>query len=163
MRVSLLICLLAALAVLATAQFVYYMPIGSRTVYVGHAHLGETVYTHGSALEVVNLQSMSITFRGVNPGMVASPWLPNGAGVEYSYTRAAALFNTTEIDPRKDVECISTSYIPRIYGNVTTSQFSTRNHIGIPQIYGNACPLRLPMDCMFRLSPATALCWTSPV
>jgi hypothetical protein len=104
MRAGLLICLLTALAVLAVAQFLYYMPIDSRTVYVGHAQLGEAVYTRGSALEVVNLQSMSITFRGVNPGMVASPWLPNGAGVEYSYTRAAALFNTTEIDPRRDVE-----------------------------------------------------------
>ncbi len=104
MRVGLLICLLAALAVFATAQFVYYMPIDSHTVYVGHAHLGEAVYTHGSALKVVNVQSMLITFRGVNPGMVASPWLPNGAGVEYNYTRAAALFNITEIDPRKDVE-----------------------------------------------------------
>jgi hypothetical protein len=104
MRLGLLICLLAALAVFATAQFVYYMPISSRTVYVGHAQLGEAVYTHGSALEVVNLQSMSITFRGVNPGMVASPWLPNGTSVEYSYTRTAALFNITEIDPRRDVE-----------------------------------------------------------
>jgi hypothetical protein len=104
MRVGLLICLLAALAVFVTAQFVYYMPIGSRTVYVGHAQLGEAVYTHGSALKVVNVQSMLITFRGVNPGMVASPWLPNGVGVEYNYTRATALFNTTEIDPRRDVE-----------------------------------------------------------
>ncbi|MFZ8808784.1 MAG: thermopsin-like protease [Pyrobaculum sp.] len=104
MRAGLLICLLTALAVFAVAQFLYYMPIDSRTVYVGHAHLGEAVYTHGSALKVVNLQSRLITFRGVNPGMVASPWLPNGASVEYSYTRAAALFNITEIDPRKDVE-----------------------------------------------------------
>jgi hypothetical protein len=104
MRAGLLICLLAALAFFATAQFVYYMPIDSHTVYVGHAHLGEAVYTHGSALKVVNVQSMLITFRGVNPGMVASPWLPNGAGVEYNYTRATALFNITEIDPRKDVE-----------------------------------------------------------
>ena len=104
MRAGLLICLLTALAVFAVAQYLYYMPIGSRTVYVGHAQLGEAVYTHGSALKVVNVQSMLITFRGVNPGMVASPWLPNGTGVEYSYTRAAALFNTTEIDPRKDVE-----------------------------------------------------------
>jgi len=76
MRVGLLICLLAALAVFATAQFLYYMPISSRTVYVGHAQLGEAVYTRGSALKVVNVQSMSITFRGVNPGMVASPWPP---------------------------------------------------------------------------------------
>jgi hypothetical protein len=74
MRAGLLICLLTALAVFAVAQFLYYMPIDSRTVYVGHAQLGEAVYTRGSALKVVNLQSMSITFRGVNPGMVASPW-----------------------------------------------------------------------------------------
>jgi hypothetical protein len=107
MRVGMLICLLAALAALAAAQFEYYMPIFyylPHTVYVGHARLGEAVYTYGSALEVVNVQSIPITFHGLNPGMEASPWLPNGTGIEYSYTRATALFNITNVNPHTDVE-----------------------------------------------------------
>jgi hypothetical protein len=114
MRVGMLICLLAALAALAAAQFEYYMPIFyylPHTVYVGHAQFGEFVYSYGDVVEVVNGQSMPITFRGLNPGMEASPWLPNGTGIEYSYTRATALFNITNVNPRTDIEW----YIYRIH------------------------------------------------
>jgi len=109
MRTGLLISLMATLAVFAMAQFVYYMPIFGDTVYVGHARLGEAVYsedrdTYLSILKVVNGGEVSIAFHGANPGMVASPWLPNGTGIEYTYTRATALFNITQVDPRKDVE-----------------------------------------------------------
>jgi len=54
--------------------------------------------------KIVNGQSIPITFHGLNPGMEASPWLPNGTGIEYSYTRATALFNITNVNPRTDVE-----------------------------------------------------------
>ena len=162
MRAGLLICLLTALAVFAVAQFLYYMPIDSHMVYVGHAQLGEAVYTRGSALEVVNLRSMSITFRGVNPGMVASPWLPNGAGVEYSYTRAAALFNTTEIDPRKDVEWyIYLLHSADIWADNPLLIVYDISYRHSPDIWE-----RLPAAITYGLlplSPATALCWTSPV
>jgi len=99
-----LICLLAALAALAAAQFEYYMPIDSHTVYVGQAQFGEFVHAYGDVAEIVNGQRVPITFHGLNPGMEASPWLPNGTGIEYSYTRATALFNITNVNPRTDVE-----------------------------------------------------------
>jgi len=109
MRTGLLISLMATLAVFAMAQFVYYMPTFGYTVYVGHARLGEAVYsedrdTYLSILKVVNGGEVSIAFHGANPGMAVSPWLPNGTGIEYTYTRATALFNITQVDPRKDVE-----------------------------------------------------------
>ncbi|MEM4792835.1 MAG: hypothetical protein QXS00_07945 [Pyrobaculum sp.] len=37
------------------------------------------------------------------PGVVASPWLPNGSTVEYVYKKAMALFDVPKIDPRKAV------------------------------------------------------------
>jgi len=104
MRVGMLICLLAALAALAAAQFEYYMPIDRHTVYVGHARFGEAVYVSGAVQEYVNGQYIGIVFRGLNPGMEASPWLPNGTGIEYSYTKATALFNITEVNPRADIQ-----------------------------------------------------------
>ncbi|PLC63987.1 hypothetical protein B7L68_05875 [Thermoproteus sp. CP80] len=104
MRVGMLICLLAALAALAAAQFEYYMPIDSHTVYIGQAQFGEFVYSYGDVAKIVNGQRVLITFHGLNPGMEASPWLPNGTGIEYSYTRATALFNITNVNPRTDVE-----------------------------------------------------------
>jgi len=99
-----LICLLAALAALAAAQFEYYMPIDNHTVYIGQAQFGEFVYSYGDVAKIVNGQRVLITFHGLNPGMEASPWLPNGTGIEYSYTRATALFNITNVNPRTDVE-----------------------------------------------------------
>jgi hypothetical protein len=105
MRVGMLICLLTAVAFLAAAQFVYYkLPIDGRMVYARQAQLGEVVYVSGAVQDYVNGRYVGIVFRGVNPGMMASPWLPNGTGVEYSYTRATALFNITEVDPRRDVK-----------------------------------------------------------
>jgi hypothetical protein len=105
MRVGLLICLLA---VLAAAQFEYYVisPLSHfpDTVYIGQAQLGELVWSYGIIEEVVNGRSVPTTFRGVNPGMATSQWLPNGTGIEYTYTRATALFNITEVDPRRDVK-----------------------------------------------------------
>ncbi|MEM0464984.1 hypothetical protein [Pyrobaculum sp.] len=38
------------------------------------------------------------------PGVAASAWLPDGSTIEYVYRRAMALFNVTEIDPRRDFE-----------------------------------------------------------
>ena len=105
MRVGMLICLLTAVAFLAAAQFVYYkLPIDGRMVYARQAQLGEVVYVSGAVQDYVNGRYVGIVFRGVNPGMMASPWLPNSTGVEYSYTRATALFNITEVDPRRDVK-----------------------------------------------------------
>jgi hypothetical protein len=105
MRVGLLICLLA---VLVAAQFEYYVisPLSHfpDTVYIGRAQFGELVWSYGIIEEVVNGRSVPTTFRGVNPGMATSQWLPNGTGIEYSYTRATALFNITEVDPRRDVK-----------------------------------------------------------
>jgi len=47
----------------------------------------------------------STTIYGMDPGMKASPWLPNGTIIEYTYTRATALFEPVEdIDVRKDVK-----------------------------------------------------------
>jgi len=42
---------------------------------------------------------------GIDPGMQASPWLPNGTQIEYTFTRATALFEPVEdIDARRDVK-----------------------------------------------------------
>jgi len=42
---------------------------------------------------------------GMDPGMRASPWLPNGTIIEYTFTRATALFEPVEdIDVRRDVK-----------------------------------------------------------
>jgi hypothetical protein len=42
---------------------------------------------------------------GIDPGMRASPWLPNGTQIEYTFTRATALFEPVEdIDARRDVK-----------------------------------------------------------
>ncbi len=42
---------------------------------------------------------------GMDPGMQASPWLPNGTPIEYAFTRATALFEPVEdIDVRRDVK-----------------------------------------------------------
>jgi hypothetical protein len=41
---------------------------------------------------------------GMDPGMRASAWLPNGTQIEYTYTRATALFEPVEIDVRRDVK-----------------------------------------------------------
>ena len=45
------------------------------------------------------------TIYGMDPGMQASPWLPNGTIIEYTFTRATALFEPVEdIDVRRDVK-----------------------------------------------------------
>jgi hypothetical protein len=42
---------------------------------------------------------------GMDPGMQASPWLPNGTQIEYTFTRATALFEPVkDIDVRRDVK-----------------------------------------------------------
>jgi len=47
----------------------------------------------------------STTIYGMDPGMRASAWLPNGAPIEYTFTRATALFEPVEdIDVRRDVK-----------------------------------------------------------
>jgi len=47
----------------------------------------------------------STTIYGIDPGMQASPWLPNGTAIEYTFTRATALFEPVEdIDVRRDVK-----------------------------------------------------------
>jgi hypothetical protein len=47
----------------------------------------------------------STTIYGMDPGMRASPWLPNGTPIEYTFTRATALFEPIEdIDVRRDVK-----------------------------------------------------------
>jgi hypothetical protein len=45
------------------------------------------------------------TIYGMDPGMRASPWLPNGTAIEYTFTRATALFEPVEdIDVKRDVK-----------------------------------------------------------
>jgi len=44
------------------------------------------------------------TIYGMDPGMMASPWLPNGTIIEYTFTRATALFEPVEVDVRRDVK-----------------------------------------------------------
>ncbi len=45
------------------------------------------------------------TIYGMDPGMRASAWLPNGTPIEYTFTRATALFEPVEdIDVRRDVK-----------------------------------------------------------
>ena len=45
------------------------------------------------------------TIYGADPGMRASPWLPNGTHIEYAFTRATALLEPIEdIDVRRDVK-----------------------------------------------------------
>ncbi len=46
----------------------------------------------------------STTIYGMDPGMRASPWLPNGTPIEYTFTRATALFEPVEVDVRSDVK-----------------------------------------------------------
>jgi hypothetical protein len=47
----------------------------------------------------------STTIYGMDPGMRASPWLPNGTPIEYTFTRATALFEPVEdVDVRRDVK-----------------------------------------------------------
>jgi hypothetical protein len=46
----------------------------------------------------------STTVYGMDPGMRASPWLPNGSIIEYTFTRATALFEPAEVDARRDVK-----------------------------------------------------------
>jgi hypothetical protein len=46
----------------------------------------------------------STTIYGMDPGMKASPWLPNGTAIEYTFTRAMALFEPVEVDARRDVK-----------------------------------------------------------
>jgi len=46
----------------------------------------------------------STTVYGMDPGMKASPWLPNGTIIEYTFTRATALFEPAEVDARRDVK-----------------------------------------------------------
>jgi hypothetical protein len=87
------------LAAFATAQFEYYSLRGPRPF-----HFGEIYWVYGAVQEYVNGQYVNIVFHGIGPGMTASPWLPNGTGIEYNYTRATALFNITNVDPRTDVE-----------------------------------------------------------
>jgi hypothetical protein len=41
---------------------------------------------------------------GVQPVMLVSPWLPDGTPIEYTYTRVTALFNSTDVDPKRDVK-----------------------------------------------------------
>jgi hypothetical protein len=41
---------------------------------------------------------------GVDPGVQASPWLPNGTLIEYTFTRATAMFEPVEVDVRRDVK-----------------------------------------------------------
>ncbi len=41
---------------------------------------------------------------GADPGMRASAWLPNGTIIEYTFTRATALFEPVEVDVRRDVK-----------------------------------------------------------
>ena len=45
----------------------------------------------------------STTIYGMDPGMKASPWLPNGTIIEYTFTRATALFEPVEVNARRDV------------------------------------------------------------
>ena len=45
-----------------------------------------------------------ITIYGMDPGMKASAWLPNGTIIEYTFTRATALFEPAEVDVRRDVK-----------------------------------------------------------
>jgi len=44
------------------------------------------------------------TIYGIDPGMRASPWLPNGTHIEYTFTRATAQFESVEVDVRRDVK-----------------------------------------------------------
>jgi len=44
------------------------------------------------------------TIYGMDPGMQASAWLPNGTIIEYTFTRATALFEPVEVDVRRDVK-----------------------------------------------------------
>ncbi len=46
----------------------------------------------------------STTVYGIDPGMRASAWLPNGVAIEYTFTRATALFEHVEVDARRDVK-----------------------------------------------------------
>ena len=46
----------------------------------------------------------STTIYGMDPGMRASAWLPNGTQIEYTFTRATALFEPVEVDVKRDVK-----------------------------------------------------------
>lgn len=47
---------------------------------------------------------VDVDFYGIWPAMSASPWLPNGTAIEYTYTRATALFSVGEVNATRDVE-----------------------------------------------------------
>ncbi|MGC8584277.1 MAG: hypothetical protein ACP5MH_11225, partial [Thermoproteus sp.] len=85
---------LLAIAAVASAQIVFWMP-----QYVGH----------GIAMgNLSNLVFYDPTVVGGNhydslPGVVASPWTPDGGTVQYVYKTAMALFQMADIDVNKSV------------------------------------------------------------
>ena len=108
------VVLAVALAALALAQFYAYDP-GSSYVASVHGFWGVAVeafqmgfgeFEHRYVEEVVGPgQYVRSVLYLVDPGMAASPWLPDGAAVEYTYTRATALFDApADVDAKRDVK-----------------------------------------------------------
>jgi hypothetical protein len=128
MRVGVLLLVAVALALLAYARYpsiyaTYFMWGTSYTLdnfgFYGTAVTKEPLFLGDWAAPVkeVVLDSLppdkpirdSSRYRrteiyGMDPGMRASAWLPNGTQIEYTYTRATALFEPMEVDVRRDVK-----------------------------------------------------------
>ncbi|MEM4439164.1 MAG: hypothetical protein QW680_11130, partial [Pyrobaculum sp.] len=95
MRTVLLVLLIAVAAV---AQFVVFMPY--------YYTWGIYLIAEHSSNSLVQYDVYVVGGNHYNslPGVVASPWLPNGSTLEYVYKKAMALFDVPKIDPKKAVK-----------------------------------------------------------
>lgn len=95
MRTVLLVLLIAVAAV---AQFVVFRP----WYYTWGIYL---IAEHSSnSLVWYDVYVVGDNHYNSLPGVVASPWLPNGSTLEYVYKKAMALFDVPKIDPKKAVK-----------------------------------------------------------
>jgi len=99
----------------AWAQFYSYSPASRYMASVEYGFMGVAVeasqigfgeFEHRYVAEVVGPgQYVRSVLYVINPGMAASPWLPDGTAVEYTYTRATALFDAPpDVEAQRDVK-----------------------------------------------------------
>jgi hypothetical protein len=102
------------LGVLLSAAYYVYSPGSNTIAFQWYGFNGIAVEQRVAVLgEGFNQNVVEVTpdgryvkvgHYGLIPGMSASPWLPDGTPIEYTYTRVTALFNATDVDPKRDVK-----------------------------------------------------------